>query len=158
MPSCSEQTVLETAELPHIRTLLKRDESYAIHALVNIAENPGTNAAIIAEHLQIPPAFLAKVLRKLVTAGFIRSRMGRNGGVELLVDLKQLTMLDVIEAVSGRLIADNCQLREKCATQQRKGHCNIKGAWFRATYAIRSVFSEITLEELTDRPQVVPES
>lgn len=136
-----------------IRTLLKREESYAIHALVNIYENPGTNAAVIAQHLQIPPAFLAKVLRKLVTAGFIQSRMGRNGGVELLVELSEISMLDVIEAVSGRLIADNCQLREKCATQQRKGHCNIKGAWFRATTAIRQAFSEIMLGDLTDKPK-----
>lgn len=137
---------------PLIRTLLKREESYAIHALVNIYENPGTNSGIIAEHLQIPPAFLSKVLRKLVTAGFIESRMGRNGGVKLLVDLDTISMLDVVEAVSGRVIADTCQLGEKCATQQRKGHCNIRGAWFRATAAVRSAFGEIKLGELVDKP------
>lgn len=135
---------------PAVRTLLKREESYAIHALVNIHENPGTNAAMIAEHLQIPPAFLAKVLRKLVTAGFIRSRMGRHGGVELLVDLKEVSMLHVIEAVSGRVIADDCQTREFCATQHRKGFCRIKGAWFRATAAVRTAFGEIMLWDLTD--------
>lgn len=134
-----------------VRTMLKRDESYAIHALVNICENPGTNAAVIAEHLQIPPAFLAKVLRKLVKAGFIRSRMGRNGGVELLVDLHTVSMLDVIEAVSGPLIADNCQTRELCATQQRKGRCGIKKAWFQATAAIRGAFGGIMLGDLVDR-------
>ena len=139
-----------------VRTLLKRDESYAIHALVNIRENPGTNAALIAEHLQIPPAFLAKVLRKLVTAGFIRSRMGRNGGVELLVDLGTVSMLDVIEAVSGCVIADNCQLRELCATQQRKGRCGIKKAWFTATAAIRTAFGEIMLADLVDETVVQP--
>lgn len=137
-----------------VRTLLKREESYSIHALINIYENPGTNAAVIAAHLQIPPAFLAKVLRKLVKAGFIESRMGRNGGVTLLVDLREVSMLDVIEAVSGRLIADNCQSREFCATQQRKGHCNIKGAWFRATAAVRTAFGEIILSDLTDEPLV----
>lgn len=135
-----------------VRTLLKREESYSIHALINIYENPGTNAAVIASHLQIPPAFLAKVLRKLVKAGFIESRMGRNGGVNLLVDLKEISMLDVIEAVSGRIIADNCQMREFCATQQRKGHCCIKGAWFRATSAVRTAFGEIILSDLADEP------
>ncbi len=137
------------AETP-IRTLLKREESYAIHALVNICENPGTNAAIVAEHLQIPPAFLAKVLRKLVTAGFISSRMGRKGGVELLVDLRQVSMLHVIEAVSGRVIADHCQTKELCATQQRRGRCGIKKAWFQATAAVRTAFGGIMLSDLVD--------
>lgn len=134
-----------------VRTLLKRDESYAIHALVNIHENPGTNASVIAEHLQIPPAFLAKVLRKLVNAGFIRSRMGRNGGVDLLVDLADITMLDVIEAVSGRMVTDSCQTRELCATQQRKGRCNVKPAWFKLTSVIRGAFADIRMSELVDR-------
>lgn len=142
--------MLQTPAEPAIRTLLKREESYAIHALVNICENPGTNAAVVAEHLQIPPAFLAKVLRKLVTAGFIRSRMGRNGGVKLLVDLRVVSMLDVIEAVSGRVIADNCQTKELCATQQRKGRCGIKKAWFQATAAIRTAFGGIMLADLVD--------
>src|SRR5690625_2135484 len=129
---------MSRSEVPQeVRTLLKRDESYAIHALVNIHENPGTNAAVIARHLQIPPAFLAKVLRKLVNAGFIRSRMGRNGGVDLIVSLGDITMLDVIEAVSGRIITDSCQTRELCATQQRKGRCNVKPAWCRLTTAIQ---------------------
>lgn len=62
-----------------LRTLLKREESYAIHALINIAENPGTNAAEIAKRLEMPAAFLAKVMRKLVNAGFVESQMGRSG-------------------------------------------------------------------------------
>lgn len=133
-----------------IRTLLKREESYAIHALINIFENPGTHAAAIAERLQVPPAFLAKVLRKLVKAGFIRSHMGRSGGVELLADLSVLTMLDVIEAVSGTVVVDTCQTRERCATQLRKGHCRLKLAWLATSMAVREAFRQVTLLELCD--------
>ena len=71
-----------------LRTLLKREESYAVHALLNIAENPGTNAAEIANQLKMPAAFVAKVLRKLVEVGFIESKMGRSGGVTLKVRLE----------------------------------------------------------------------
>lgn len=139
-----------------IRTLLKRDESYAIHALINIFENPGTHAAEIAERLKVPPAFLAKVLRKLVKAGFIRSHMGRNGGVELLVDLGGLTMLDVIEAVSGPVVVDTCQTQLRCATQQRKGHCRLNLAWASTGTAVRAAFEQVTLSTLCDPPASAP--
>ena len=92
-----------------LRTLLKREESYAVHALLNIAENPGTNAAEIAKQLKMPPAFVAKVLRKLVEVGFIESKMGRSGGVTLKVRLEDISLLNAIEVMSGPIILDTCQ-------------------------------------------------
>lgn len=135
-----------------LRTLLKREESYAIHALINIAENPGTNAAEIAERLEMPAAFLAKVMRKLVNAGFVESQMGRSGGVSLRVSLDEVSMLEVIEAVSGGLILDTCQVQRRCANQQRKGHCNLKLAWLSATLGVREVLGGIKLVQLCDMP------
>ena len=79
------------------RTLLRREESYAIHALVYAAENPGSSAAQIARDLQMPPAFLAKVLRRLAQVGYVENRQGRNGGVTLTADPADLTLLDVIK-------------------------------------------------------------
>lgn len=140
-----------------LRTLLRRDESYAIHALISIFENPSTNAAEIAERLSAPPAFMAKVLRKLVKAGYIESRVGRNGGVTLLADLRRLSMLDVIEAVSGPVIMDTCQTRERCATQLRKGHCRLNGAWAITGAAVRSAFAAVLMSSLCD-PAVVSEA
>lgn len=138
------------------RILLKREESYAVHALINIAEKPGTNAAQIAADLQMPPAFMAKVLRKLVLSNFVDSQMGRSGGVTLKVDLKNITLLDVIEAVSGPIVLDTCQTMRRCATQERKGHCRLKLAWFGATHSIREVLAGVTLEQLTGPPAAQP--
>lgn len=138
--------------MDELRTLLKREESYAVHALINIAENPGTNAAEIAEHLKMPAAFLAKVIRKLVNAGFVESRMGRSGGVSLRVSLDEVSILEVIEAVSGSLILDTCQVQGRCANQQRKGRCNLKLAWLDATFGIREVLGGVKLAQLCDLP------
>lgn len=136
-----------------IRTLLKREESYAIHSLINIAENPGSNAAEIADRLQMPPAFIAKVLRKLVKARFIESKMGRSGGVTLNVKPEDINLLDIIEAISGPLILDTCQTQARCATQKRKGSCNLKVAWISASREIRTVLSGVTLAQLADLPE-----
>lgn len=139
--------------MSELRTLLKREESYAVHALISVAEHPGTNAAEIAERLKLPAAFLAKVMRKLTQAGFVESQMGRSGGVRLKVDLAEVTLLDVIEAVSGSLIMDTCQVQTRCATQQRRGRCGLKGAWIGATLGVREVLRSVKLAQLCDLPR-----
>lgn len=135
-----------------LRTLLKREESYAVHALLNIAENPGTNAAKIAKQLKMPAAFVAKVLRKLVEVGFIESKMGRSGGVTLKVRLETLSLLNVIEAMSGPVMLDTCQTQPKCATQRRKGHCHLKAVWLATTIDIRDLLEKVKLSRLFDDP------
>jgi len=133
-----------------LRTLLKREESYAVHALLFIAEHPSAHAAEIAKGLQMPPAFMAKVLRKLVTAGYIESQMGRNGGVKLRVKLEEITLLDVIERVSGTLVIDTCQTKERCATQERKGYCGLKLVWLSTTVQLRDLLGRVVLAQLLD--------
>lgn len=136
---------------PAVRTLLKREESYAVHAIIYAAENPGTPTATIAQDLKMPPAFLAKVLRRLVEVGYLDNRMGRNGGVSLKVDPTTLTLLDVIQTVSGPLVLDTCQTHHRCATQQRKGYCSLNVVWVRATLAIHDVFAAVNIGSLISR-------
>jgi len=140
-----------TAPLPPtVRTLLKREESYAVHAIIYAAENPGAPTAQFARDLKMPPAFLAKVLRRLAEVGYLDNRTGRNGGVSLKVDPHSLTLLDIIQTVSGPLVLDTCQTRERCATQQRKGYCSLNGVWVRATLAIHDVFAAVNIGTLID--------
>jgi Rrf2 family protein len=133
-----------------LRPLLKREESYALHALINVAENPGTKAAMIADQLSMPPAFMAKVMRKLTVAGLIDSRTGRGGGVEIKVDPASVSVLDVVEVISGTVVLDVCQTLPRCATQRRKGHCNLKLATIAASAAIREALAGIRLADLCD--------
>src|SRR5690606_25753006 len=149
---------------PSVRTLLKREESYAVHAIIYAAENPGAPTAKIAHDLKMPPAFLAKVLRRMVEVGYLDNRTGRNGGVRLKVDPNTLTLLDIIQTVSGPLVLDTCQTHHRCATQQRKGYCSLNGVWVRATLAIHDVFAAVNIGSLiaqgavgaTARPEPVP--
>ncbi|MEJ2667765.1 MAG: Rrf2 family transcriptional regulator [Deinococcales bacterium] len=132
------------------RTLLRREESYAIHALIYAAENPGASASRMAADLQMPPAFLAKVLRKLSAAHFLESKAGRNGGVTLHVDAARLSLLDIVEAVSGAVVLDTCQTMARCPTQQRLGFCRLNVAWVTTSLAIRETLDRVHLSQLFD--------
>jgi Rrf2 family protein len=130
------------------RTLLKREESYAVHALLYVAEHPGAPAARIAADLELPRDFLAKVLRRLGKAGFVHNLAGRTGGVRLAVDLSSLTLLDVLEAVSGPVVIDLCQTLERCPTQKRAGSCSLYGAWMAVSQQVRDAFAGVRLDTL----------
>lgn len=137
-----------------VRTLLRREESYAIHALLYAANNPGSNAASMAADLEMPPAFLAKVLRRLVESGFLDSRPGRKGGVTLRGRPEDISLLEVLEAVSGPIMLDTCQLRQTCATKRRTGSCRLNLVWMRTTASVRELFRNVHLDELME-PQVL---
>jgi Rrf2 family protein len=55
----------------------------------------------IAQAHNIPERFLLKVLKPLVSAGLLYSVKGPRGGYRLAKAPKEITMLDVIEAVEG---------------------------------------------------------
>ena|GEM_PF-338521 len=123
-----------------------------MHVIVYLAENPGASNARIAEDLQFPPAFLAKVLARLAKAGYVESRPGRTGGVRLVVDPAEVSLLDVIQTVSGPVLMDTCQTRQSCATQQRKGYCSVNGMWVRTTLLVHDVFADVKMADLIDPP------
>lgn len=133
-----------------LRTWLRKEESYAIHALIYVAENPGCSAQQLAQDLQMPAAFMAKIMRRLGQAEFIRSQMGRGGGMWLTVDPEQLNVFQIIEAMSGRIVMDQCQTVQRCITQERKGSCRLNGAWFRMAQSVRQGLSEVLLIQLMD--------
>lgn len=147
MPATTERPD-PAAVRPPLRPLLRREESYAIHALIDVGSHPGTNAAAVARRLSMPKAFMAKVLRTLVEAGWVESRMGRSGGVWLVVDPERVTLLDVMEATSGPVMLDTCQAEARCATQRRTGTCRLNRAYVAADRAVREALRGVRLADL----------
>jgi Rrf2 family protein len=83
---------------------LTRASSYAIHALVFMAaqkHNRPVASHHIAQARGIPERFLLKVLKPLVSARILQSIKGPNGGYRLARSPKDISMLEVLEAVDG---------------------------------------------------------
>ena len=87
---------------------LTRASSYALATLAYLArEKPDAPVTShdVAQAEGIPDRFLLKVLRSLVSVGILRSLKGPNGGYRLVRAPKDVTLLEVIEAVDGPLRA-----------------------------------------------------
>ncbi|MEM9609895.1 MAG: Rrf2 family transcriptional regulator [Actinomycetota bacterium] len=95
----------------------------AVRALVAIgADGERIKGRALAERLDTTAGFLAQVMHPLVQAGWVRSDPGPTGGYRCDVDIADLTVLEVIEAVEGRtesgrcvVVGRNCDDAEPCA-------------------------------------------
>ena len=83
---------------------LSRTACYAIHAVVFMAAQ-GANQIVIghraAKTLGIPEGFLLRILVSLSRAHILWSVKGPNGGYRLARPAREISLLDVIEAVEG---------------------------------------------------------
>jgi len=84
--------------------------SLGLHAVVYLAREPGgvATAHEIAACLKASEAHLSKVLQSLVRAGIVRSTRGPHGGFSLDCDPDRVSLLDVYEAVQGKLERTDC--------------------------------------------------
>lgn len=141
-----------------MRLTLTREADYAVRAMVWLAQMasqhrnaeaaPRQKAAAIARATGIPPAFSARVLAQLQHRGFLRARAGRDGGYSLAQPVRNISLLEVIEAVEGPLLSQECLLRDSdCGTD---GYCVLHDAWNAAQEALRTTLAQTSLIQATE--------
>jgi Rrf2 family protein len=90
---------------------ITRQADYALRAVIYLARlGPDERAATsqIAHVQQIPPSFLAKIVSQLSVAGLLQTSRGARGGVSLAKSPENITLLDVVEAIDGPILLNEC--------------------------------------------------
>jgi Rrf2 family protein len=90
---------------------ITRQADYAVRAVLYLARLGTTERAAtstVAEEQRIPPSFLAKIISQLSIAGLLHTSRGARGGVTLARDAKEITLLEVIEAIDGPIQLNEC--------------------------------------------------
>src|SRR4051794_3601521 len=92
--------------------MLPKTAEYGLRAVVWLAREPNQreSAESITERTQVPRRYLHKVLQDLVVAKMVQSRSGPGGGYSLARSPKQLTILDVVNAVAPLERIRHCPL------------------------------------------------
>ncbi len=111
---------------------LSRKSDYALRAVMHLAGLPkGQLASIgaVAEAQSIPREFLAKILKDLTWAGILASFQGVTGGYRLARPAKNVTFLDVIEAMDGPVRLNLCVASAKNCEHSR--NCTIREFWLK---------------------------
>ena len=90
---------------------ITRQADYAVRAVYYLTTlNNGTRAATsqIAHKQNIPPSFLAKIISQLSVAGLLNTSRGARGGVSLAKNPDDISLLDVVEAIDGPILLNEC--------------------------------------------------
>ena len=132
-----------------------RDE-YACSAVLELALNYDGEMPVrvqdIAERQGIPAKFLFQIMQILKRVGIVRSRRGTEGGYVLTRPPHQITVGEVIRAMSGPFVQLSCidsgSFSDDCGKQTI---CQFKPIWAEVDRAIAGVLNNITFEELVRR-------
>jgi Rrf2 family protein len=109
---------------------ITRQADYAVRAVLHLARAGNTERAAtssIAKEQKIPPSFLAKIISQLSIAGLLHTSRGARGGVTLAREPKDITLLEVVEAIDGPIQLNECVSDNGACTFEEE--CPIRPVW-----------------------------
>lgn len=130
--------------------MISKTVEYALRAVVHLAEaKEGRTTEQIAEATQIPVAYLSKVLQQLSRNTIVQSQRGLGGGFTLKPSTKDLTVLDVVNAVDPIERIKECPLG---LSAHSKKLCSLHKRLDEAAALVEKAFGNTSIAELISDP------
>ncbi len=129
---------------------ITRAGEYGVLGLMCLARRPvGTVVMIdeVSREERIPKSFAAKIFQSLVKGGLIKSVRGTGGGFALVKLPEKITVLEVIEAIEGKIALQRCLAPDEPKCEHFAG-CALCGLFEQAQDSVKEVFSRTTLADL----------
>ncbi len=93
---------------------LSEAASIALHGMILIAkEKQGLNVLKIAERTDTSKHHVAKVMQRLVKAGYLSSQRGPSGGFILRKNPAEVNFLEIYEVIEGPIEVGECPMDKK---------------------------------------------
>jgi Rrf2 family protein len=132
---------------------ITRQADYAVRAIVYLTElGPDQRAATsqIAQEKQIPPSFLAKIVSQLSVAGLLQTSRGARGGVSLAKSPEQISLLEVVEAIDGPILLNECVADSGACVFGDS--CPMKPVWCDAQKQLVSMLNSTSFGQFVKKP------
>ena len=116
---------------------------YAVVAMAELANSPERPVPIaqVAERRGMPVQFLEQLFTTLRRDGLLRSQRGVKGGYTLARPADQITVLEVVQALDGKVGEEGKEAG---------------GIWAEGVDALRGVFSATTIADIARRQATDP--
>jgi len=133
---------------------VSRTLDYAVRSLSYMGKQPVGTVRMkeIAENQHIPLNYLAKIMRKLVTRGIVRSIVGPDGGYVLRKSPRDINLREVYEAIEGELRLIDCMDKDKiCALHET---CPQLPIWDKVQISVIKILEGTTLDDMLKQNRV----
>ena len=128
---------------------IKRQTDYAVRVILALAQAPAGSrltTGAIQERMQIPRAFLQRIVAQLAQSALIRTFPGRDGGLQLSRKPEDITLRDVVESIEGPMMISECLPGEDfCPFEE---HCPVRRRWARLQSVILRELSSTNFADL----------
>ena len=112
-------------------------EEYGLRCMLQLARRQQSGdahpltLAEVARDEGLTVAYVAKLVRRLRRAGLVRSVLGRSGGYTLARQASEISVLEILGALGGKLYtSDYCRrFSGERATCMHMGDCSIRSLW-----------------------------
>ncbi len=135
---------------------INRQTDYAVRVILALSKKaPGKRflSSEISKEMLIPPVLIQRIVAELASGGFILTQAGRDGGITLALEPKQITMLQVVEHFEGELYLSDCVLKPgECPFERR---CPVHCQWIRLKNLLRDEMARITFQQLVEEGHLI---
>jgi Rrf2 family protein len=134
---------------------ITRQADYAVRAVLHLARINGNQRAAtsqVAQEQRIPPSFLAKIISQLSIAGLLHTSRGARGGVTLAREAKDITLLEVIEAIDGPIMLNECVGESSTCTFDED--CPLRPVWCEAQSELVTRLKSTNFHQLLEQSKV----
>jgi len=131
---------------------ITRQADYAVRAvlyLTQLGEDQRAATSQIAQDQQIPPSFLAKIVSQLSVAGLLQTSRGARGGVSLARSPEKISLLEVVEAIDGPILLNECVGNGGCTFGE---DCPMKPVWCDAQLELVERLNTTTFDQFIETP------
>ncbi len=131
---------------------ITRATDYATRILASLCQagDAPVTAADLGAATGVPDEYVAKVTATLKRRGWVISQRGTAGGHSLVVQAKDITLLQIVELFEGPLHLNACTGASGCEFAQR---CPAHTVWLEAETELRRLLAKCNLAELAARSQ-----
>ncbi len=130
---------------------ITRRTDYAVRMMLELARAGGrVSSKRLGGLADVTYPFARSIVTDLAAAGLVDARRGPGGGVALARPAGEITLLDIVEAMEGRVALNLCATDPGYC--ERSAECSAHDIWSEAGAVLSAYLALQDLESLANRP------
>ncbi len=129
--------------------IISKKTDYALRVILELAvSKKKLRIKDISKKQKIPFKFLQQLVLQLHSLGYIETYRGKNGGIVLFKETKDINLKDFILSFEGTLAPIGCVETKSCSEIQS---CVLYPIWVEVEDKIKSMLEKITIKDVVDK-------